>query len=76
MNLIHWTQALFFRFSLDSLPCHNGPSVGGLLCRQEEQVIIMESYEGFQNIPTVEVTANKAREERWHKIAERVNLVI
>ena len=43
---------------------------------QEEQVVIMQSYEEFKKIITAKSNtsgANKAREECWQKIADRVN---
>ena len=46
---------------------------------QEGQVIITESNEEYKYIITAKsntVSEHKAREERWQKIADRVNLLI
>ena len=46
---------------------------------QEEQIIITERYEEYKYIITARsntVAANKAREECWQKITDRVNSLI
>ena len=43
---------------------------------QEEQIVIMNSYEEFKNQITAKVNTvahNKAREACWQKITDRIN---